>query len=283
MSEINGKVPSYNTGETNKKNSNVGYKVKNDEDSRATDRGTRIIKKGQEMDKNSFLKILSAQLKYQDPMSGGQDPSALVAQLAQFASMEQMSNLNKTVTGLSGNAIIGKGVSLKLVDDSGKPVTGIVRLSEVKGGEVILGVEINNNGKSEVIDVSLRDVAAIIEVPDYNLESINVNMALLQASSMIGKKVEIETYEEEKTEEGKTPEVSLEKDVQKAKDSKTKETEETKEPDKKPDKEEKPKVIVTGVVTGVIKENGGINITVRLENGEIKKYPYNSITKILEK
>ncbi|MEW8955120.1 flagellar hook assembly protein FlgD [Clostridium sp.] len=275
MSEINGKIPTYNrVGD--KKKSNIGYKVNNDEESRATDRGTRIVKKGEEMDKNSFLKILSAQLKYQDPTSGGQDSSALVAQMAQFASMEQMMNLNNTVTSLSGNALIGKGVGLKLVDDSGKPVTGIVRLSEVVDGEVVLGVEINNNGKIEVIDVALDDVTTIIDVPDYNMDSINVNMALLQASSMIGKKVEIETYEEK--EDGKTPEIDGEGKVEKPKNGESEEIEETEEPENPEDN----KVIVTGVVTGVIKENGGINITVRLENGEIKKYPYNSVTKILE-
>ena len=35
---------------------------------RATDRGTKIIKPGEDMDKNAFLKILSAELSNLDPM-----------------------------------------------------------------------------------------------------------------------------------------------------------------------------------------------------------------------
>ncbi|MDI9219152.1 flagellar biosynthesis protein FlgD, partial [Clostridium tertium] len=35
---------------------------------RATDRGTQIVKPGQDMDKNAFLTILSAELSNMDPM-----------------------------------------------------------------------------------------------------------------------------------------------------------------------------------------------------------------------
>ena len=64
--------------------------------SRATSRGTTIVKKGQEMDQNSFLKILSAELTNQDPTTA-KDGTEFVAQMAQFASLEQMTNLNSTM------------------------------------------------------------------------------------------------------------------------------------------------------------------------------------------
>jgi len=46
-----------------------------------------------DLGKDDFFKILSAQLQYQDPMEGG-DNTAYVAQLAQFSTLEQMENLN---------------------------------------------------------------------------------------------------------------------------------------------------------------------------------------------
>jgi len=47
--------------------------------------------------KDQFLKLLTEQLKHQDPTQP-MDNTAFVAQLAQFSSLEQMSNVNDTLT-----------------------------------------------------------------------------------------------------------------------------------------------------------------------------------------
>ena len=47
--------------------------------------------------KDQFLKLLTEQLKHQDPTKP-MDDTAFVAQLAQFSSLEQMSNVNDTLT-----------------------------------------------------------------------------------------------------------------------------------------------------------------------------------------
>ena len=49
---------------------------------------------------NQFLKLLVAQLQNQNPLSP-QDGSAFVAQLAQFSSLEQMTNISSGVDTLS--------------------------------------------------------------------------------------------------------------------------------------------------------------------------------------
>ena len=54
--------------------------------SRATEKGTRIVKAGEAMDKNAFLRILAAQLSNQDP-TNAQDSTEFVSQMAQFASL----------------------------------------------------------------------------------------------------------------------------------------------------------------------------------------------------
>lgn len=50
-----------------------------------------------DLDKNSFLKLLTTQLANQDPLNPIEDRE-FIAQLAQFSSLEQMQNLNKTFT-----------------------------------------------------------------------------------------------------------------------------------------------------------------------------------------
>ncbi len=63
---------------------------------------------------NTFLTLLITQLKNQDPMNP-QDSSQFVAQLASFSSLEQMTQLNKsinTVLESSVTNLIGKTVTV---------------------------------------------------------------------------------------------------------------------------------------------------------------------------
>lgn len=161
----------------------------------ATERGTRIVKAGGELDKNAFLRILAAQLSNQDPMNTS-DSSQYVAQMAQFSSLEQMTNLNSTMTFSSANSLIGKGVALKVADVDGNAYTGIVRSVANRSGNVKLTVEVNVNGSNEYMEFNYDDVSDVIEVPDYKLDSLNENMLLLTASTLIGKRVEFNEVDE---------------------------------------------------------------------------------------
>ena len=77
---------------------------------------------GGALDKNSFLKLLVAQLKNQDPTGSGQDPNAMIQQLTSFSSLEQAQNTNPLLTGLQGQtsglfqaqtaALVGKTVQV---------------------------------------------------------------------------------------------------------------------------------------------------------------------------
>jgi flagellar basal-body rod modification protein FlgD len=65
-----------------------------------------------------FLKLLVTQLEHQDPTQP-QDESQFIGQLAQFASLEQLTGINTAVTGLASMA----GVTPPATTDTTTPST----------------------------------------------------------------------------------------------------------------------------------------------------------------
>ena len=50
--------------------------------------------------RDAFLQLLTTQLAHQDPMQPQAD-TAFIAQLAQFSSLEQLTNIQQTLTGIA--------------------------------------------------------------------------------------------------------------------------------------------------------------------------------------
>jgi flagellar basal-body rod modification protein FlgD len=79
------------------------------------------------MGKDAFLQLLVAQLKYQDPMSPS-DNTSYIAQLAQFSSVEQLTNISGQLNvqgqnlGLTSD-LIGKNAEWDVYDAAGKLTT----------------------------------------------------------------------------------------------------------------------------------------------------------------
>lgn len=95
--------------------------------------------------KDDFLKILITQLQHQDPTAPLEDKE-FISQMAQFSSLEQMTNLSANFQKLQGllasseaSGILGKQV---LIQDGDNIVTGMVR-EVVRGDVPLVGV----NGK----------------------------------------------------------------------------------------------------------------------------------------
>ena len=86
------------------------------------------------LDKDDFLKILITQLSYQDPTAPMEDKE-FISQMAQFSSLEQMTNMSKGFNELSG--MLGQGNALGLlgkwveVIDGDQMISG--RVEEVSG------------------------------------------------------------------------------------------------------------------------------------------------------
>ncbi|KQS68933.1 flagellar hook capping protein [Modestobacter sp. Leaf380] len=80
------------------------------------------------MDKDTFLKLLVAQMKYQDPQAPT-DSSALISQSATYSQVEALQTISEQNTAMlamqrasSAGALVGKTVSY--TDTDGSTVTG---------------------------------------------------------------------------------------------------------------------------------------------------------------
>ncbi len=94
--------------------------------------------------KNQFLLLLVNELQNQDP-TAPTDEKQTLSQLAQFSSLEQMQNLNQTLTTNAGfgqvaqsATLIGKTVSTATDTDSG--ISGVVTSVSLAGGKTFLQV-----------------------------------------------------------------------------------------------------------------------------------------------
>jgi len=88
------------------------------------------ITTGQNLGKDDFLKLLLAQLAHQDPSAPMEDKE-FIAQMAQFSSLEQMTNMAADFAKMAqmlkvteASSALGKGVEINLGDDT---VQGVVR------------------------------------------------------------------------------------------------------------------------------------------------------------
>src|SRR5438874_8954839 len=101
---------------------------------------------GGALGKDQFLKLLVAQLRYQDPMNPMQGDQ-MAAQLAQFSSLEQLQEINSTLTGQasSSGTLLGAIQSNAAIGTIGHKVIAI-------GNQVQLG---GSSGSTSVtVDVA---------------------------------------------------------------------------------------------------------------------------------
>ncbi|MGK0466289.1 flagellar hook capping FlgD N-terminal domain-containing protein [Clostridium sp.] len=171
---------------------------------RATDRGTEIVKEGQAMDRNSFLKILSAELSNQDPTEA-KDGTEFVAQMAQFASLEQMSNMNSTMAFQTSSALVGKMVAFSSYDASGMQYGGTVKAVYKESGTTYMAVQLSDGTIQDFPADTLSDV---IDVPETTLDNLNGNAGFSAAISLMGKQVETAATDDEKAYSGTVKSVS---------------------------------------------------------------------------
>ena len=109
--------------------------------------------------RDAFMKLLLAQLQYQDPLKP-MDDTDFIAQLAQLNTLEQLERLNQAFESfmgqqnlMRGSELIGRTVSA--LTEGGDVVEGTVSAAKVRDGEVMLVVDDT--------EVPLRSVSVIEE------------------------------------------------------------------------------------------------------------------------
>ena len=101
------------------------------------------------MDKDAFLQLLVAQMKYQDPMEPTSN-TEYISQYAQFSELEAMNNLSSNMDLQRATSLVGKEVIVKSTGASGEPVytQGKVDYVSQEGSKAYLNI----SGKKYSID-----------------------------------------------------------------------------------------------------------------------------------
>jgi len=145
------------------------------ENSRVSDR-----KAGGEMGKHDFLMLLSAQLRFQDPLNPQSD-SDFAAGLAQFSSLEQMQNMNSTLEAMAFNqsfSLVGQFVIAEAFIDG--------RMTEVPG--VVDSIFVRNGVTFAQIGEHVVPVSSIREVFDTQ-NILTSEMLMSTSTNLIGRTV----------------------------------------------------------------------------------------------
>ena len=196
---------------------------------------------GGEMGKNDFLMLLSAQLRYQDPLEPTKD-TEFVAQLAQFSSLEQMQNMVGALTSMANYqsyTLIGKLVAAKgYVDGVMTEVMGIVDGIFTDGGVAYAQIGEYSMPVSTITDVY---DGSVIPTPKMLIEISN---------SLIGRTVKADIVVPVDTGE-------LDKDGKPVFNNVA--------------------VTIDGVVTGVAADEGAMVAYIDDGTGEAKKVPVGNI------
>lgn len=100
--------------------------------------------------KDAFLKLLVAQLKYQDPMKPA-DSTQFLSQTAQFNSLERLEDLLGAQRTMAASALVGRQVVARSAD--GSPVTGVVTSVRL-GDDPVLKVDGHDVPLSTVSEVT---------------------------------------------------------------------------------------------------------------------------------
>ncbi len=108
-----------------------------------------------DLDKDAFFKLLTTQLSYQDPLEP-MDNTEFVSQMAQFSSLEQMENMNSTMSAFLKNQSLAEsagliGKTVETVDsETGQQFLGEVNSVEKDdSGNIYLHLITDQAGETE--------------------------------------------------------------------------------------------------------------------------------------
>ena len=126
------------------------------------------LKKEESLGINDFFKLMAAQLENQS-MFDTVDNTQFIAQMAQFSTLTQISELNNTVKANTAVSLIGKTVSVRSIDDNGQEnfKIGTVEQVSYNGGVPYLCVDGGFYLLTDILDVG--PAGAVVEEPKDEL------------------------------------------------------------------------------------------------------------------
>jgi len=116
-----------------------------------------VQKANNDLGKDAFLKILITQLSNQDPLDPLKDKD-FIAQMAQFSTLEQMTNMNKSIEQMvsmnKASAVSYIGRLIEYTDDDGLPAYATVGYVRFEEGKIILNTTEGDVPLEKVISVA---------------------------------------------------------------------------------------------------------------------------------
>ena len=118
---------------------------------------------GQTLNQNDFLKLLVAQIQFQDPMNP-QSNTDMAAQLAQFTSLQQASQSSSSLAMMQANSLVGSTVTVQV--DSQTTASGVVSGVVVNNGTPQITVRSTNaNGVNTTANYTVSQVTSVVPTP----------------------------------------------------------------------------------------------------------------------
>lgn len=82
-------------------------------------KSTEVKTGSSSLDKDAFLQLLVAQMKYQDPLEPTSN-TEYISQYATFSELEQMQNMSASLELSRASALVGETVQMKITDSTGR-------------------------------------------------------------------------------------------------------------------------------------------------------------------
>lgn len=136
-----------------------------------------------EMDSDSFLQLMMAQLKYQDPLNP-MDNSEMLTQQAQLTQVSELQKLNQNNSFLQASNIIGKNVAFSDPYNSGNTVIGTVASATVTSNGVTLSITgVSQDAQGNIIKDS--DGNEVITTLDYSMSDVMSNSGAISIANPV--------------------------------------------------------------------------------------------------